>query len=35
LEVQRDGDELKILSRQLKSDFSGFKDGLKFRVRGD
>jgi len=33
LEVQRDGDELKILSRQLKSDFSGFKDGLKFRVK--
>jgi hypothetical protein len=34
LEVQRDGDELKILSRQLKSDFSGFKDGLKFKIEG-
>jgi len=34
LEVQRDGDELKIVSRQLKNDFSGFKDGLKFRVKG-
>jgi predicted phosphodiesterase len=35
LEVQRDGDELKILSRQLKSDFSGFKDGLKFSMRSN
>ena len=33
LEVQRDGDELKVLSRQLKSDFSGFKDGVKFKVK--
>jgi len=33
LEVMRDGDELKITSRQLKNDFSGFKDGLKFSVR--
>jgi hypothetical protein len=34
LEVRRDGDELKIVSRQLKADFSGFKDGLKFKVKG-
>jgi len=34
LEVRRDGDELKIVSRQLKTDFSGFKDGLKFEIKG-
>jgi UDP-2,3-diacylglucosamine pyrophosphatase LpxH len=34
LEVRRDGDELKIVSRELKADFSGFKDGLKFKVKG-
>ena len=33
LEVMRDGDELKITSRQLKNDFSGFKDGLQLSVR--
>jgi Icc-related predicted phosphoesterase len=32
LEVQRDRDSLQITSRQLKSDFSGFSDGLTFSV---
>lgn len=33
LQVSRDKDELQILSRQLKPDFSGFKDGLDFEVK--
>jgi Icc-related predicted phosphoesterase len=32
LEVQRSRDSLQITSRQLKADFSGFNDGLKFSV---
>ncbi|WCT15039.1 metallophosphoesterase [Mucilaginibacter jinjuensis] len=30
LEIQRDHDSLQIISRELKSDFSGFDDGLRF-----
>lgn len=32
LQVMREGSNLKILSRQLKTDFSGFDDGIGFRV---
>ncbi len=32
LEVKRDHDSLQIISRQLKTDFSGFNDGLTFDV---
>ena len=32
LEVKRDHDSLQVISRQLKVDFSGFKDGLVFDV---
>jgi len=32
LEVKRDGNVLQILSRQLKTDFSGFTDGLVFKT---
>lgn len=32
LEVTREGNKLNVLSRQMTSDFSGFKDGLKFQV---
>lgn len=32
LEVERNRDSLQIISRQLKADFSGFNDGLKFSV---
>jgi hypothetical protein len=33
LEVQRDGNTLHVLSRRLKTDFSGFDDGFKLDVR--
>ncbi|GAB2980879.1 hypothetical protein GCM10027049_15600 [Mucilaginibacter puniceus] len=32
LEVVREGGSLKILSRQLKTDFSGFDDGIGFKI---
>ena len=32
LQVVRDGSNLKILSRQLKTDFSGFDDGIGFNI---
>ncbi|NCD70041.1 metallophosphoesterase family protein [Mucilaginibacter agri] len=32
LEVRRSQDSLQVISRRLKSDFSGFDDGLKFNV---
>lgn len=32
LQVLREGENLKILSRQLKTDFSGFDDGISFKI---
>ncbi len=32
LEVSRQGDQLQVLSRRLKPDFSGFNNGLNFRI---
>jgi Icc-related predicted phosphoesterase len=33
LQVVREGSNLKILSRQLKTDFSGFDDGIGFKIK--
>lgn len=33
LQVVREGGNLKILSRQLKTDFSGFEDGIGFKIQ--
>ncbi|RZA01961.1 MAG: metallophosphoesterase [Sphingobacteriaceae bacterium] len=33
LQVSREGDKLNILSRQLKTDFSGFDDGINFKIQ--
>jgi Icc-related predicted phosphoesterase len=33
LQVVREGSNLKVLSRQLKTDFSEFEDGIKFKVQ--
>jgi len=32
IEVIRAGDSLKVTSRRLKNDFSGFDDGLNFKI---
>lgn len=33
LQVVREGSSLKVLSRQLKTDFSGFDDGISFKIK--
>ncbi len=33
LQVSREGSKLNILSRQLKTDFSGFDDGISFKIK--